>query len=113
MRDRLQPETQNKIVQLDDLISRIQQKISPDVDDYEKRVNSFISQTEKDTKDQKKLIDYGIYLVEQLMQTLFDLDGVVCTEGMDALRQKRKEGVTLAQALLDRVDRIKAKAKEL
>lgn len=94
-------------------MSRIKQNISPDVDSYEKRVNSFATQTEKDAKDQKKLVDYGIFLVEQLMQTLFDLDGIVCTDGMDALRQKRKEGVKLAQALLDRVDRIKAKAKEL
>lgn len=79
--------------------------------EYEQEVGKFISSKQQDPKIKKKLQDMGAYLAEKLMQTLFALDGIQCQPGFHTARQKRKEGVNLAQDLHDRVDQIKGLLK--
>ena len=55
----------------------------------------------------------GAYLNEQLMHVLFDLDSFTCGPNNPNARQKRKEIVKVAQALLDKVDEIKAVLKNV
>ncbi|KAI8364130.1 uncharacterized protein BYT42DRAFT_604134 [Radiomyces spectabilis] len=81
--------------------------ITKDINRYEDRVKSFQKTSEEDAKEHKKLKDYAVYLGEQLMKTLFELDGLLCGN-LETARMERKEGVKKSQALLDRVDRIKA-----
>ncbi|KAI7857964.1 hypothetical protein BDC45DRAFT_554542 [Circinella umbellata] len=98
--------------QISIVTEKLNQKIVPDIESYEKRVKEFLSQRagglqQVKSKEQKKLQDYGVYLNEQLMNILFDFDGILT--GVDEkARHQRKEGVRQAQALLDKVDNIKS-----
>ncbi|KAI8047389.1 uncharacterized protein B0P05DRAFT_363432 [Gilbertella persicaria] len=67
-----------------------------------------LSETEK-----KKLQDQGIYLSEKIMQGLISLDSVECPMSFDTARQRRREGVRLAQKLLERVDNSRAIVREI
>ncbi|KAI9260609.1 hypothetical protein BDA99DRAFT_439731, partial [Phascolomyces articulosus] len=62
-------------------------------------------------KEQQKLHEYGIYLNEQLMNILFEFDGIICGPEFEKARYQRKEGVKQSQALLDKVDNIKTLVK--
>ncbi|KAI7891279.1 uncharacterized protein EV154DRAFT_508514 [Mucor mucedo] len=63
--------------------------------------------------DKKTLQDRGIFLSEKIMQGLISLDGVECPSTFETARQRRREGVKLSQALLERVDKSRAIVKEL
>ncbi|CDS02996.1 hypothetical protein LRAMOSA00398 [Lichtheimia ramosa] len=106
--------------QEDQVLSRIQaatskltETIVPDIDAYEQKVKNYMSGASqvKDHKEQKKLVDYGTWLNEQLMHILFDFDGILCDSSFERARQERKSGVHQCQALLERVDNIKALIK--
>ncbi|ORY93898.1 hypothetical protein BCR43DRAFT_349296 [Syncephalastrum racemosum] len=88
--------------------NKLAQQIAPDVDQYEQRVLD----APQDPKARQKLTEYGIYLNEQLMNILFELDGILCGQDEKA-RHQRKAGVQTAQALLERVDSIKAQLKRM
>lgn len=93
--------------------SKLIETIVPDIDAYEQKVKNYISGASeaKDHKQQKKLVDYGTWLNEQLMHILFDFDGILCDSSFERARQERKSGVHQCQALLERVDNIKALIK--
>ncbi|KAF7722233.1 hypothetical protein EC973_003514 [Apophysomyces ossiformis] len=91
---------------LEGIHTKLSKELVPDISDYEHKVKSYLSDPHRDSKQHRKLADYGVYLGEQLMKILFELDGIVCTD-FDTARQERKRGVNTAQALLDRVDQIK------
>ena len=102
------------------MLSRIQaattkltETIVPDIDAYEQRVKDYMTgpMNTKDTKQQRKLVDYGTWLNEQLMHILFDFDGILCDSSFEKARQQRKSGVHQCQELLERVDNIKALIK--
>ena len=102
--------------QISIVTEKLNHKVVPDIESYEKQVKEFLSrqkaggQGEIHSKEQKKLQDYGAYLNEQLMNILFDFDGILT--GIDEkARHQRKEGVRQAQALLDKVDNIKSLVK--
>ncbi|CAM0140356.1 hypothetical protein VKS41_007014 [Umbelopsis sp. WA50703] len=78
------------------------------INEYEHEVGKFVQSRNQDPKAKKKLLEMGMYLSEKLMQALLALDGIQCQPGFHTARQKRKEGVNLAQDLHDRVDQIKA-----
>lgn len=63
--------------------------------------------------DKKILYEKGVYLSEKLMQALITLDGVECSPEFQTARQRRREGVRLLQAFLERVDAARAEAKPL
>ncbi|CDH52022.1 predicted protein [Lichtheimia corymbifera JMRC:FSU:9682] len=96
-------------------ISKLTEEIVPDIDAYEQRVKEYMSaggaSDAKDPKQQRKLVDYGTWLNEQLMHILFDFDGILCDSSFEKARQQRKSGVHQCQALLERVDNIKALIK--
>ncbi|KAI9490383.1 hypothetical protein BDB00DRAFT_790424 [Zychaea mexicana] len=95
------------------ITEKLNGRIMPEIDSYEKRVKEFMSRApeQKEAKEQKKLVDYGTYLNEQLMNILFDFDGILCGPEYEKARNQRKEGVRQGQALLDKVDNIKALVK--
>ncbi|KAI9014389.1 hypothetical protein CLU79DRAFT_767366 [Phycomyces nitens] len=97
------------LAKLQDIQSRLSNTLIPDINAYEERVKAFVQPG--DEKARKKLLDYGIYLGEQLMQILFQLDGILVEPGFETARQARKSGVKTAQTLLDRVDGIKGSIK--
>ncbi|KAI8149382.1 hypothetical protein BJV82DRAFT_573720 [Fennellomyces sp. T-0311] len=100
------------LAQISETTKKLNEKIVPDIESYERRVKEFVSKTApKQPKEQQKLVEYGVYLNEQLMQILFDFDKVVCGVEFEKARQQRKEGVRQCQALLDKVDSIKALVK--
>lgn len=87
--------TVEKIEELEQLITKCEKK---------KKLNA---------QDKKTLQDRGIYLSEKIMQALISLDGVECPVSFETARQRRREGVKLSQALLERVDKSRATVKEL
>ncbi|KAI8085997.1 uncharacterized protein BX664DRAFT_298285 [Halteromyces radiatus] len=88
-------------------LQRIQDKLDntfvPEINEYEQHIKSY--KLTKDGDSQEKLIQKGLYFAEMLMQLLFEFDGVQCS--FDQARHQRKEGVKMAQELLDKVDRLK------
>ncbi|KAG0169675.1 hypothetical protein DFQ28_003483 [Apophysomyces sp. BC1034] len=91
---------------LEGIHNKLSKELVPDINDYEHKVKSYLSDPNRDTKHHRKLADYGVYLGEQLMKILFELDGIMCAD-FDKARQERKLAVNMAQSLLDRVDQIK------
>ena len=80
----------------------------PVIEKYDKEVIEYISGGIIDETKRKKLLDMSAYINEQLMQSLFALDGITCEPEFITARQKRREGVRYAQGLLDRLDKIKS-----
>lgn len=96
---------------LENVSSKVKEKIMPEIEAYEARVRAFLADKTRDSE--KKLTEFGLYLVEQLMQLMFELDAVSCAgPGLETARQERKKNVQQCQALLDRVDGIKALLRE-
>ena len=98
------------LTQISETVKKVNETIVPDIESYERRVKEFVRHPQE-AKEQKKLGDYGTYLSEQLMQLLFDFDGIMCGPEFEQARRQRKEGVRQCQALLDKVDSIKALIK--
>lgn len=92
---------------------KVNKEVIPQVKKYEKDVKEFLGKHEKTEKDKKKQVYMGAYLGEQLMHVLFDLDAFTCGPDNLNARQKRKEVVKIAQALLDKVDEIKSVVKNV
>lgn len=96
---------------------KLYMEITPQVKKYEKDVKEFLSPghvvEESLAKEKKKYFYMGAYLGEQLMHVFFDLDAFVCGPDNLNARQKRKELVKQAQALLDKVDEIKSLVKNV
>ncbi|CAO3689642.1 unnamed protein product [Umbelopsis vinacea] len=105
------PEEASLISRIQQIIGEVGNKFQKQMIEYEQEVGKFISSKQQDPKLKKKLQDMGAYLAEKLMQTLFALDGIQCQPGFHTARQKRKEGVNIAQDLHDRVDQIKGLLK--
>ncbi|RHZ44239.1 hypothetical protein Glove_750g34 [Diversispora epigaea] len=109
------------------LIQRISKSIEstttsvlPQIETFETSVTSYLSSTtntdlnndshnDSNNEDRSKLLDLHHMLVENLMQSLLALDGVVCPPEFNGARQKRREAVKFTQELIDRVDGIKEK----
>jgi hypothetical protein len=81
------------------------------IEKYDTEVSEYISGGTTDESKRRKLLDMSAYINEQLMQSLFALDGITCDPDFTTARQKRREGVRYAQGLLDRLDKIKADLK--
>ncbi|GAA5798834.1 hypothetical protein EDC94DRAFT_397421 [Helicostylum pulchrum] len=105
-------EEQALIEKLQVIKNKLESELSPQVKKYEKDTKEFMNQSEKTEKEKKKKIYMGAYLAEQVMLVLFDLDAFSCGSHLNA-RQTRKELVQTSQALLDKVDEIKALVKNV
>lgn len=102
------------------LMTRIAKVVDTLSDGTLEQISEFeelITKTQKKKKlnatDKKTLQDRGIFLSEKIMQGLIRLDGVECPSTFETARQRRREGVKLSQALLERVDKSRAIVKEL
>lgn len=111
-REGARDEEQELIEKLQVLKIKVDTELTPQVKAYEKEVKAFLNQSEKTEKEKKAQIYKAAYLGEQLMLILFDLDAFSCGVHINA-RQKRKELVQVAQALLDKTDEIKSIVKNI
>ncbi|CAO3591176.1 unnamed protein product [Absidia cylindrospora] len=91
------------------IVDKLNKTILPEISAYEDQVKTYnlVPGHDKDKKVQEKLVNRGLYFAEILMQLLFEFDGVKCGLGFDQSRQLRKDGVSTAQDLLDKVDRLR------
>ncbi|KAI9322488.1 hypothetical protein BX666DRAFT_2108991 [Dichotomocladium elegans] len=102
------------LVRIRQVTTKLSGDIQPDIEQYEHRVKQFImSPSPRDPKEQKKLVDYGNYLNEQLMRTLFAFDGILCDAELEQARQERKRGVQQCLILQEKVDDIKGTIKNI
>jgi hypothetical protein len=89
-------------------VEKTKSKLIPQIESLETSASTFLSNQSTDNDTTKsKLIDAHHYIIENLMQTLFSLDDVVCPPEFETARKKRKEAVQYTQGLIDRVDSIK------
>ncbi|KAI8368336.1 hypothetical protein EDC96DRAFT_552792 [Choanephora cucurbitarum] len=105
------PEEYALMLRIAGVVDTIEKSITVKLEEFERsleQVKHKLNDTEK-----KKLQDQGIFLSEKIMQALISLDSVECPMGFDTARQRRREGVRLAQTLLERVDKARASAKEI
>ncbi|OBZ82327.1 BAG family molecular chaperone regulator 1 [Choanephora cucurbitarum] len=105
------PEEYALMLRIAGVVDTVEKSIAVKLEEFERsleQVKHKLSDTEK-----KKLQDQGIFLSEKIMQALISLDSVECPMGFDTARQRRREGVRLAQTLLERVDKARASAKEI
>jgi hypothetical protein len=87
--------------------------ITSDIGSFEELVKSYKADAKLDDIQKKTIQDRGIYLSEKIMQCLISLDSVDCPIEFETARQRRREGVRLAQKLLEQVDSARAIGKQL
>jgi hypothetical protein len=87
--------------------------ITGDIGSFEELVKSYKADAKLDDIQKKTIQDRGIFLSEKIMQCLISLDSVECPSEFETARQRRREGVRLAQKLLEQVDSARAIGKQL
>ncbi|KAI9284937.1 hypothetical protein BC943DRAFT_360881 [Umbelopsis sp. AD052] len=102
------PEEVGLCLRIAQTVDKLKESAVPVIEKYDKEVVDYISGGVIDETKRKKLLDMSAYINEQLMQSLFALDGITCEVDFTTARQKRREGVRYAQGLLDRLDKIKS-----
>ncbi|CDH56008.1 hypothetical protein RO3G_09879 [Lichtheimia corymbifera JMRC:FSU:9682] len=108
------PEEYALIQRIVKLLDPIKATMDADIKAFNTLVQEKKSQEESlSAADKKILYEKGVFLSEKLMQALITLDGVECSPEFQTARQRRREGVRLLQAFLERVDAARAEAKPL
>ncbi|KAI7865377.1 hypothetical protein BDF14DRAFT_1826460 [Spinellus fusiger] len=105
------PEEYGLIIRINKVLTKINLEWVHKVDLLEAIVASLESL--ENPQEEKRIQDMAGHLSEQLMQSLFALDGIECPSEFETARRQRKECVQIAQELLDRVDRSKHILKTL
>lgn len=107
------PEEYGLMVRIAKIVDTLSDGTVEQISDFEKMITSLEKKRKLNDADKKKLQDQGIYLSEKIMQGLISLDGVECPSEFETARQRRREGVRLAQQLLERVDKSRSTVKDL
>ncbi|KAJ8661420.1 hypothetical protein O0I10_002686 [Lichtheimia ornata] len=108
------PEEYALIQRIVKLLDPIKANMDADIKAFNTLVQEKKNQEEPlSAADKKILYEKAVFLSEKLMQALITLDGVECSPEFQTARQRRREGVRLLQAFLERVDAARAEAKPL
>ncbi|KAI8380344.1 hypothetical protein BD560DRAFT_453179 [Blakeslea trispora] len=107
------PEEYALMLRIAGVVDTIEKSVTVKLEEFEKSLEEDQNKSKLNDAEKKKLQDQGIFLSEKIMQGLIGLDSVECPMGFDTARQRRREGVRLAQTLLERVDKARAMAREI
>ncbi|KAI8334682.1 hypothetical protein BC941DRAFT_399972 [Chlamydoabsidia padenii] len=113
------PEEYGLIQRIDSIVNDLSTNFIDRIDNYEGLLNEQQAKQDLDKDNtldddsKKKIQDEGIYCSERLMQALMRLDAVECPFEFETARKKRRESVRYTQKLLDRVDSLRSRARQI